>query len=230
MQGDIIMEISLIKRIGYLLISLFFLCAGTVAVSPLHAGDLSEPQQVIQQISDQLMTVLERDREQMKSDPTHVYRLANEILVPRVDFSRVSGLALGKHWRRASDEQKAQFSEEFRRLLVRTYATAFHEFDTWEIKHIPVRMKSGDSNVTVRTKVIRPGASPVSVVYRMRQGQDSWKAYDVTIEGVSLVTNYRNSFSKEIRLRGMDGLISRLVNMNEQRMGRTASSGTKKVG
>ena len=189
------------------------------AVVPMTAvsDELTEPQQVIQGISDELYVVLNRDRDRVMNEPGYVYHLANDILVPRVDFSRVSSLVLGKHWRRASTEQKENFSHQFQRLLVRTYATAFREFDDWKIEHLPLRAKEGSKSVAVRTRVHRPGADAVDVVYRMYRSDEGWKAFDVKIEGISLVTNYRSSFAKEMRKGGMDGLIQRIGELNDSR-------------
>ncbi len=183
------------------------------------AQELVGPQRVIQQIAEQLQVVLERDKGRLDSDPGYVYRLANEILVPYIDFHRVSSLVLGKHWRRASEQQKKAFARQFQRLLVRTYSTAFREFNNWDIKYSPLRLAAGAKDVSVHTKVIRPDAGPVSVVYRMHNRLGGWMAYDVKIEGISLVTNYRSRFSREVRQGGMDGLIQLLTRLNDKRSG-----------
>lgn len=186
---------------------------------PLSAAakELAGPQQVIQRISDQLQVILVENRDRLQQDPGYVYRLANEILLPNVDFNRVSSLVLGKHWRQASDEQKTAFSREFRRLLVRTYSTAFKEFNGWDISYSPLRMSDQDQDVTVHTQIKRSGAPPVDVIYRMHLQDGVWKAYDVQIEGISLVTNYRTSFAREVRRSGMRGLIQRITELNDRR-------------
>ncbi|MEJ1355395.1 MAG: ABC transporter substrate-binding protein [Candidatus Sedimenticola sp. (ex Thyasira tokunagai)] len=186
------------------------------------AEKLAAPQQVIQDISDSLQGVLSDNGDLLKSDPAYVYRLANEVLVPHIDFARVSSLVLGKHWRRASVSEREAFAREFRRLLVRTYSTAFHEFDMWEIRYQPLRMKAGSDDLSVQTKVIRPGAAPVAVVYRMHLKEGRWMAYDVKIEGISLVTNYRSGFARDLRKGDMTHLIQRLSDLNERRLKRVA--------
>ncbi|MES9882873.1 MAG: ABC transporter substrate-binding protein [Sedimenticola sp.] len=195
-------------------------------LTPLGASaeKLAAPQQVIQDISDSLQSVLNGNGDRLKSDPAYVYRLANEVLVPHVDFSRVSSLVLGKHWRRATASEREAFAREFRRLLVRTYATAFHEFDMWEIRYQPLRMKAGADDVSVQTKVIRPGAVPVKVVYRMHLKEGRWMAYDVKIEGISLVTNYRSGFARDLRKGGMSHLIQRIGDLNNRRLKRVAAN------
>lgn len=183
-----------------------------------QAAELSGPQQVIQRISDELQQILVNNPQRLQDDPAFVYQLANDVLVPHVDFGHVSSLVLGKYWRRATDEQKQAFAKQFQRLLVRTYSTAFREFQGWEISYMPLRMNEGDSDVAVHTQVSRTGAPPVDVVYRMHIQDGDWKAYDVKIEGISLVTNYRTSFAKEVRRSGMQGLIQRITELNDSRV------------
>jgi len=184
---------------------------GPVGASP---GELAPPQQVIEQISSQLHQVLNEDPGRLDRDPDYVYRLANDILIPHVDFSRVSSLVLGKHWRRATPEQRERFSREFQRLLVRTYSTAFHQFGDWKIRYLPVRLSEDGKRALVPIEVTMPGSEPVKVLYHMHLKQGEWLAYDVKVEGVSLITNYRSTFSREIRRVGMDGLIRKLSGMN----------------
>ncbi len=197
-----------------------------IAWLPLNASadTLAGPQQVIQQISDQLQQILLNNQDRLQEDPAFVYQLANDVLIPHVDFAHVSSLVLGKYWRRATDEQKQAFSEQFQRLLVRTYSTAFKELHGWEISYSPLRMNDGDTDVAVHTLVKRTGAPPVDVVYRMHIQDGDWKAYDVKIEGISLITNYRSTFAKEVRRSGMRGLIERITELNDSRVNRVAEN------
>lgn len=184
---------------------------------PTLAEPLQEPQLVIQSISDQLRQVMDRDQNRFETDPSYVFRLANDILVPNIDFDRVSSLALGKYWRKASQAQRSAFAAEFKKLLVRTYSTAFYEFMNWDIRYSPLRLSPTMDDASVSTKVLRPDAPPVTVIYRMHRRSGHWMAYDVKIEGVSLVTNYRSRFSREVRQGGMDGLVDLLTRLNNQR-------------
>ena len=180
--------------------------------------EVQEPREVIQSISDRLRQVLREDRERLRTDRDYVFQLADEILLPHVDFNRVSGLVLGRYWRDATPEQRKRFSEEFRKMLVRTYATAFHELDDWEIRFKPTReTPNNPKDVIVATEVVPAQSEPWSVVYRMHLRDGRWKAYDVKIEGVSLVTNYRSSFARQVRSGGMDKLIDRLAALNQRR-------------
>jgi phospholipid transport system substrate-binding protein len=195
------------------------LVLGLLSVCVVHAQEpgAAGPQALIQETSDELKTLLAAERERLRQDPAYVEEMADRILGPRVDFSRVSALVLGKYWRQASPEQRQAFSREFKRLLVRTYATTFLEFDDWEIRFQPMPPGAGDTDVTVRTEVIHSAGPPVAVLYRLRRDDQGWKAYDVVIEGVSLVTNYRSSFAREVRRHGMDRLIERIAELNDRR-------------
>jgi len=183
-------------------------------LSPVLAGAQDGPQQVIQETAGRLQQALKKDRQRLRNNPDYAYRLADRIFLPHVDMHRVSSLALGKHWRKASAAQKRAFSEEFKKLLVRTYATALREMGEWELELLPLRMKPGDKKVQVQSKLIRPGAQPVAMDYTMYRKGGKWLAYDVKIEGISLVTNYRSSFSRLIRQKGIDGLIAELAARN----------------
>ncbi len=192
---------------------LLFFCASVGS-----AGALPAPETAIQNVSESLKTLLQNNQERIKTDKAYVYQLANEVIAPHIDFNRLSSLALGKHWRRATPEQKKEFMHQFRRLLVRTYATAFREFGDWSLRFLPRRDAADAVKVMVRSEIQRSGAPPVSVNYRMHQKDGAWLAYDVVIEGISLVTNYRSTFAKEVRRNGMNGLIKRVTKLNNQRI------------
>jgi len=200
-----------------IILSILFVFTTLIGVPLWTAAEPAAPAKVIQGVSEQLLKVLEIEQERLQSDPVHAYRLANEVLVPHVDFVRVSGLALGKYWRRASKPQREAFIQQFQRLLVRTYSTAMREFADLDIRYLPLRMVEGDEKVAVRTQVVRSeSAAPIEVIYSMHLKEGSWLAYDVKIDGISLVTNYRSSFSREIRRAGMDGLIRKLAALNDK--------------
>jgi len=192
---------------------LLFFCAFATS-----AENATSPEESVQNVSESLKTLLKDNQARIKTDAAYVYQLANDVIAPHVDFNRLSGLALGKHWRRASAEQKKEFMQQFQRLLVRTYSTAFREFGDWSLHFIPRRDAADAEDVIVRSEIQRSGAPPVSVNYRMHQKNGSWLAYDVVIEGISLVTNYRSTFAKEVRRNGMDGLIKRVTKLNNQRI------------
>ena len=123
---------------------------------------------------------------------------------------------LGKYWTRASKDQQTNFQREFRSLLLRTYAIALSKYRNQTIEYKPLRAQPGDSRVTVKTLVIQPGSQSIGIDYSLEKTTAGWKVFDISIEGVSLVTNYRGQFSEEIRQSSLDGLIQKLSDKNKQ--------------
>lgn len=178
---------------------------------------LLPPQQVIQHSADELQTTLQKP--EFKNDFKKATQVVDGIIEPHVDFDRVSMLILGKYWKTATPEQRERFKKEFRTLLVRTYTTAFTEYASWKIRYLPLQMKPEDRKVMVRTEILQAGAQPVAVNYRMVFTKNDWKVYDVLIEGISLLQNYRSSFTDEVARTGsLDQLISHLAERNATAM------------
>jgi phospholipid transport system substrate-binding protein len=193
----------------FALIALLF---GLMTVTNANAADLLPPQQAIQAASVQLQQKLQ-DKSFTK-DFAKITQFVNQVIYPHTDFDRISELVLGKIWKTASNDEKERFKHEFQTLLVRTYSRAFVEFNDWSIRFLPLEMGSDEKKVIVKTEVLQPGIQPIGVNYRMVLSNGEWKAYDIMIEGVSLVTNYRNTFSTEIQTKGslnavIDGLAKR---------------------
>ena len=177
------------------------------------AEELSPPQQVIQKTASQLQAALQKP--EYKNDFKKATTLVDSILNTHVDFDRVSLLVLGQNWKTATPGQKARFKQEFRMLLVRTYTTAFTEYSDWNIRYLPLDPDENDKKVVVKTEVLQSDAQPVTVNYRMVNVGNDWKVYDVLIEGISLVQNYRANFASEIEQTGsLDQLIDQLVKRN----------------
>lgn len=187
-----------------------------VLSSAVMASDLNAAQQPIQQTSERLFQILQTDRDALKSDRALVFKLVEEVVEPRVDFEKVSALVLGKYWRSADAAQRAAFQQEFKALLVNTYATAFTEFQDWSIHFVPMTLADGEERVIVRTQVIQPTVPPIAVDYRMSKNEaGEWLVYDVAIEGISMVTNYRTSFARQIKQAGgLESLITELQRKN----------------
>ncbi len=194
------------------------------------AEALAPPQQVIQQTADQLQVSLQKP--EYKSDFKKATGLVDRIINPHVDFDRVSILVLGKHWREATPEQKERFKQEFRMLLVRTYTTAFTEYADWKIRYLPLEEGDmTDKKALVRTEILQSGGQPVSVNYRMVQDGSEWKVYDVLIQGISLLQNYRTTYNDEIEQGGsLDALIAELAERNSGALKEPVASGAGKSG
>ena len=174
---------------------------------------LLPPQIVIQHTSDELQKNLQKP--EYKNNFSKATHYVDKILEDHVDFDRVSILILGKFWKTATPEQQASFKKEFRTLLVRTYTTAFTEYANWTIRYLPLDMAEGENKAVVRTEILQAGAKPVAINYRMVNLNGDWKVYDVLIEGISLVQNYRTSFTNEVSRTGsLDQLITELAQRN----------------
>jgi phospholipid transport system substrate-binding protein len=172
------------------------------------AGDVS-PQELVRETSSRMLKALREERELIANNPEHLYELVSTIVLPYFDFERMSMWVLGKNWRTATADQRVQFVEQFRQLLVRTYGTALSEYSDEEIIYLPVLGDGKQERVTVRTEIEQAG-STIPISYSMYKAHDGWKVYDVVISGVSLVTNYRSTFSSIIEDKGMDSLIRQM--------------------
>jgi phospholipid transport system substrate-binding protein len=192
------------KQITFFGLCLFFMTL--LRVSSAYSQDLLPPQQAIQDASDKLHQRLQDPT--FKNDFTKITQFVNEVIYPHTDFDKISALVLGKIWKTATPEERERFKHEFQTLLVRTYSRAFLEFKEWSVRFLPIDMESGSNKVIVKTEVLQPGIQPVGVNYRMFLSETGqWKAYDIMIEGVSLVTNYRTTFSNEVQQKGSLGAV-----------------------
>lgn len=174
------------------------------------------PDELVKTTANDVLAIIKSDKDIQNGDLQKIYALAEEKILPNFDFERVSRMVLGKHWRSANKEQQAAFQREFRSLMLRTYASALSKYRNQTIEFKPLRMQPGATDVTVESEIIQPGGQPIGVDYTLEKTGDNWKVYDIVIEGVSLVTNYRGQFNNEIRQSGMDGLIKKLGDKNKQ--------------
>ena len=174
------------------------------------------PQELVRDTAEKMIAKLKEEKEVVAAEPGRIYELVNAIVLPHFDFEYMSRSVLAKYWRRATAEQRASFVNEFRTLLVRTYATSLSEYTDETIHYLPFRGKADDTEVTVRTEVEQPGAFPIPIDYRLHRKEDQWLVFDVLIDDVSLVTNYQTSFANEIRKSGLDDFISTLAQRNKQ--------------
>src|SRR5574343_260350 len=175
------------------------------------------PDQLVKQITQETYVFVNQDAALQKGDTSKLIEWAEKSVISSFDFNRMTSLAVGKEWRQASPDQKKQLVQEFRKLLIRTFANAFVGIKKEQtIEYKPFKMNPDDQDVVVKALIIKPGTKPVDVNFSLEKTADSWKVYDVVLAGVSLITNYRDSFAQEIRARGMDGLIKMLAEKNKQ--------------
>jgi len=181
----------------------------------VEAAGLS-PYDVIVNTSDRMFQRLKIEKPLLDKEPGKIYELVDEIVIPRFDFVRMSKLVLGKNWRQATLEQRKDFTIAFRETLVRTYANSLLEYVGQGITYLPPRQLDSSEDVTVQSEITRPGNSPIEIAYRLYLVNDDWLVFDVAIEGVSLVINYRSSYDQEIRKGGLDKLIIKLAERNHK--------------
>ena len=196
---------------------LFVIFASFLGLLPLStviaASDIAAPQIPIETASNKLKKQLQD--EAFIKDFKKVNIFVEKVVDPFVDFNRVSALVLGKIWKKATKDEKRRFKHEFHTLLVRTYSRAFFEFKDWSVRYLPLRLKADAKKTIVKTEILQPGIQPLAINYRMVLTKGQWKAYDIVIEGVSLVTNYRTSIKNELRKSGsLDAVIKRLADRN----------------
>ncbi len=172
------------------------------------------PDKLVRTVADDVLATLRQDQELRAGSQTKFAELLEQKVAPHFDFERMTRLAVGRGWRQATPEQQKALVEQFHNLLIRSYATAYTAYKDIAIDVKPVRMQTGDSDVQVRTEIKIPDGQPISVDYSMYKSGSDWKIYDVTVEGVSLVTTYRSTFADEIRQSGIDGLIKSLQAKN----------------
>ena len=181
--------------------------------NPIQAA-VTPPQDVVQDTSARMLDALRKNRTALDREPGRLYDLVDQIVLPNFDFELMSRWVLGRAWKQATPEQRRQFTEEFRTLLVRTYAKALLEYSNEAIRVLPQSEPADGDEVTIKTEVRPKTGQPVQINYSMHLGNDAWKVYDVIVDGVSLVTNYRGTFASQIRDSGMDAVIADLRQRN----------------
>ena len=194
--------------IKHVLVALSMLCF-SVGIFAMEG-----PDELVKRTAEDVLAIVKADKDIQAGNQDKIYALAEEKILPNFNFDRVSRLVLGKNWTKATPEQKTAFQAEFRTLLLRTYATALSKYKNQVIEYKPLRMTDGANSASVKTQILQQGGQPIAVDYTLAKEKDAWKVYDIVIEGVSLVTNYRGQFSQEVRQNGLDSLIKKLSDKN----------------
>ena len=172
------------------------------------------PDQLVQKITDEVLAAIKSDRDLAAGDKQKALKLAEEKVLPYVDFEQATRLAVGRAWREATPEQRKRLVSEIRNMLVRTYSNAISAYQGQTLKVLPQRGKQDPEETVVRTQFIRAGGQPLPIDFTMHKTGDTWKVYDITVEGVSLVMTYRSEFDAIVKQEGIDGLIKRLAQKN----------------
>lgn len=197
------------KYIISLFLGLMIFACSAFAQAPVPADVF------VKSVADDVLAIVKKDKDIQNGDQEKIFALAEDKIVPNFNFDHVCRLVLGKNYSKASKDQQEAFEREFRSLLIRTYASALSKYRNQPIEYKPLKDAADEKQVTVKTQILQPGGQPLAVDYSLEQVSDVWKVYDITIEGVSLVTNYRSQFSNEVRQGGMDGLIQKLADKNK---------------
>lgn len=191
---------------------LAFLFAGFVATTALAQ---EAPDALVMKITEEVLDIVRKDKDIQSGNTRKAIELVDAKVLPYFNFQHMTALAVGKDWRKASTQQQLQLSTEFKTLLVRTYSNALTSYKNQKVVFKPFKMNPGETDVLVRTEVQQPGAKAVQLDYSLEKLDSGWKVYDVTVAGISLVTNYRDQFAQEIRNGGMDGLIQSVAAKNK---------------
>ena len=169
---------------------------------------------LVQRTADQMLGALKHRRSEIDHNPQLINQLVDNILAPHFDFEMITRAAVGRDWNRASAAQQRALTSAFREMLIRTYSKALLKYSDEDIVYEPSRPGTRSDTVVVSTQVRAPGAPPIPMDYRMHKKSGSWKVYDVIIENVSLISNYRSQFRATIARSGIDGLIDELQAKN----------------
>lgn len=197
-----------------------FLFVSALLFSLLGAAQAEvAPEELVRKTADDILTEIKAHRDLYSQNYTKLYKMADEKVLLHFDFRRMSQWVLGRNWKEATPEQRERFTSEFRDLLVGTYSQALLNYNDQRIEYLPVQRKPGDTEVTVKTEVKQTGGQPdIPIYYSFYKNKDGeWKVYDITIDGVSLVTNYRSVYASKIREKGMDALIAEIADNNKHK-------------
>ena len=190
--------------------------AASLALSVVSARAADDaPDEMVRKVTDDVLTIVRQDKDIQNGNAKKAMELVEAKVLPNFNFQRMTALAMGRDWGKASPEQKKKLADEFKTLLVRTYSNALTGYKDQTIRYKPSK-DLGDGEVLVKTEIVQSGNKPIQLDYSLEKAGDGWKVYDVVVAGVSLVTNYRETFAQEVRANGVDGLIQMLSNKNKQ--------------
>jgi len=189
---------------------------GLLLVMPIGFAEPIPPDTLARNVSTEVLEIIRQDRDIQAGNMGKTVALVETKVLPHFNFTRMTALAMGPNWRKATPEQQKLLTEEFKTLLVRTYSTALVAYRNQAIDFKPLRAQASDAEVVVKSEVRQPGQQAVTIDYSMEKTSETWKVYDVAVGGISLVTTYRDTFTSEVRQHGIDGLIKSLAARNRQ--------------
>jgi len=196
--------------------TLFSLLLALCLTSGAAVAQENSPDGLIKMVTDDVLTIVRQDKDIQSGNTRKAVELVEAKVLPHFNFERMTALAMGRDWKKALPEQQKRLTEEFKTLLVRTYSNALTSYKNQTVVYKPTKLQPGDSDVVVKTEIVQPGNKPVQLDYAVVKQDDAWKVYDVIVAGVSLVTNYRDTFKQEVSSNGINGLIAMLTSRNKQ--------------
>ena len=192
---------------------LFALAAAILFSHVLWAQEA--PDALVKQVTDEVLEIVSKDKDIQNGNTKKALELVDAKVIPHFNFKHMTALAVGKDWRKATPQQQEQLTAEFKTLLVRTYSNALTAYKNQKVVYKPYKANASDADALVRTEIVQPGAKPVQLDYSLEKLENGWKVYDVSVGGISLVTNYRDQFGQEVRNSGIDGLIKMIATKNK---------------
>jgi phospholipid transport system substrate-binding protein len=187
---------------------------GAMALAVSVAAQQIAPDQLVQKLTEEILAAIKSDKQLAAGDKQKAIKLAEEKVLPYVDFEEATRLAVGRAWAQATPEQRKHLVSEFRNMLVRTYSNAIQAYQGQTLKVLPSRGEPKGDEATVRTQFVRAGGQPLPIDFQMRKAGNTWKVFDISVEGVSLVLTYRSEFDVVVKQEGIDGLVKRLAQKN----------------
>ena len=208
----------------------WFLAGLTALFLSLGAGaqETMPPDVLVKNVTNEVLEIVRKDKDIQSGNTRKAIELVEAKVLPNFNFARMTQLAVARDWRQASPAQQKALTDEFRTLLVRTYSKALTEYRNQTMDFKPVKAQPTDTDVKVRTEIKQSGAKPVELDYYLEKTPAGWKVYDIEVGGISLVTNYRESFASEVRNGGIDGLIKTLQTKNRGSADAAAARAEKK--
>lgn len=194
---------------------LLALVGGLFAALSVSAQEVA-PDALVKSVTNEVLEIVRKDKDIQSGNAKKAIELVEAKVLPHFNFTRMTQLAMARDWRQASAAQQKALTDEFRVLLVRTYSKALTEYKNQTIDYKPFALKAGETDAKVRTEIKQSGGGkPIELDYYLEKGNPAWKVYDIEVGGISLVTNYRDSFAAEVRANGIDGLIKSLQAKNK---------------
>jgi len=212
------MKLNLFSHVSTLLMAFAVLLLSTLFTAQMAlAGAEDGAMSLVKETTNKIMTTLREKKKEIDANPDLVTELVDKIVLPHFDFAQMSKWTLGKYWDKATPDQQKRFIDEFKMLLIRTYSKALADNTDKEVLFKSAKMsKKHKDEAIVETEVPQTGGFPIPIVYRMHSNGEAWKVFDVNIDGISLVSNYRSSFGREVKKTGIDKLIESMKSRNNK--------------